>query len=172
MRRIDDDPTRRERQAVGGRDPRSQMGFHVDDDRPGAVVKRALGRRVGHGRIAAGNRRVHSPRQSAQQALRPVGIGRVAVAIRDDGRCHDPLAGGQMRREPAGDAEADHASAPAFDFRFQRCPGAQSVADDGNPSGDPGFEREPRNRDHRAKVANGAHVGRATQHAVPVFIPE
>jgi hypothetical protein len=76
-----------------------------------------------------------------------------------------------MRRKPAGDAEADHASAPALDFRLQGCPGAQPVADDGDPSGNPGFKREPRNRDHRAKVPNSAHVGRAMQHAVPVFIP-
>jgi len=55
MRRIGDNPKRRERNPLLDRDPRRHMRFHVDRNRTGLFVKPSLFTSAGNGHIGTRN---------------------------------------------------------------------------------------------------------------------
>ncbi len=141
VRGIDDDPAGGERQAVGLRGLRRDMGFHVDGDARRGIAQRTLVGRLDHGGVDPGDVGVNGAAERLQQPPRPVAIGRIALVRRDDPRCHHPGAGGEVGRQPAGDAEADDAAGAARDRILQ---GRAQVRDMAVQDGDPGARRDPR----------------------------
>jgi len=55
VRRIGDDPKRRERNPMLDGDPGRHMRFHVDRDRTGLLVQPSLGVSAGNGHIGSRN---------------------------------------------------------------------------------------------------------------------
>jgi hypothetical protein len=118
--RVNDDTTRGKWNAVLGRDARSNMGFHVRNDRARAGMQCPLLRRMNEQRITARNIGVHGPRERGQKASHP---GRVGCKIRlasPHTRGNNQIAGNEIPGKSPRHSKADDARGAAADRLSQR----------------------------------------------------
>jgi hypothetical protein len=120
INRINDHTTRGKWNAVLGRDARSNMGFHVRNDRARAGMQSPLLPGVNEQRIAARNIGMHGPGKRGEKAPHPHLVDWEISLGSPHARGNNQIAGNEMPGKSPRHSKADDARGAAADRLFQR----------------------------------------------------
>jgi hypothetical protein len=116
---INDRPAGSKWNPVRPGNPGCNVGFGIDRERPCLGVKLALFQSSRDWCIHSGNFRVDRAGKRLEKSPGPYWIRRKKFLAGPDRRPDDPIAGSEIRRQSAGNAEADDARSTTLDRRLE-----------------------------------------------------